>query len=146
MRVKYLIACASLSFAGLASAQATSPDGGAEASQAATVQADPAGAAASTAANATVGATAGTSETATAASQVRATPAGDADLARGAAVNDPAGKLVGTVDSTLGDNVVLSLGKQKVQIPKASIGKTDSGLMVTVTRQQLEAAIAKKAS
>lgn len=74
------------------------------------------------------------------ATTVEATPATDADLAKGAVVNDPAGQPVGTIDSISDAGVVLAVGEQRIQVPKKVIGKTDSGLVIAVTRAQLEAA------
>lgn len=77
---------------------------------------------------------------------VEATPATDADLAKGATVNDPAGQPVGTIDSISDAGVVLAVGEQRIQVPKKVIGKTDSGLVIAVTRAQLEAASKKSPS
>src|SRR5688500_1555060 len=51
---------------------------------------------------------------------VQAKPATDADLTKGAVVNDPAGKPVGTIESTSADGIVLAVGDKKFQIPKSS--------------------------
>jgi hypothetical protein len=80
----------------------------------------------------------------TPAAPVEATPASDADLAKGKVVNDPAGQPVGTIDSISDAGVVLAVGEQRIQVPKKVIGKTDSGLVIAVTRAQLEAASKKR--
>lgn len=102
---------------------------------------------AETTAGADQGSTAGAAQQgAGAEGAVQATPATEADLAKGAVVSDPAGKPVGTVDSTTSDGVVLTVGDKKFQIPRTSIGKNGTGLVTTVTREWLESAAAKQSA
>jgi hypothetical protein len=70
---------------------------------------------------------------------VQVTPATDADFTKGKAVKDLSGQLVGTIDSTTEVGVVLAIGKQLIQVPKSAIGKNDSGLVMAMTRTQVEA-------
>ena len=79
----------------------------------------------------------------TEAGKAQATPATDADLAKGKAVNDPSGQPVGTVDSVTASGVVLMVGERRIQVPKEAIGKTETGLVITTTRAELEAAAEK---
>jgi len=80
------------------------------------------------------------------AESVQGTPATEADLAKGKEVKDKAGATIGTIDSTNGSGVVLSVGEKKIQVPKASVGKNDSGLFIPVTKAELEAAAGKRSS
>ena len=70
---------------------------------------------------------------------LQATPATEADLAKGTAVNDPSGQAVGTVDSITESAVVLAVGERRVQVPRNTIGKNEKGLVIGVTRAELEA-------
>ena len=78
-----------------------------------------------------------------AATPTRDTAKTGAVQAKGKQVNDPSGNEVGTIDSVTAAGVVLAMGKLKVQLPKKSIGKTDSGLVIAMTRAELEAAASK---
>lgn len=71
-----------------------------------------------------------------ASAQTAAAPA----ITVGATVYDTAGGTVGTVDSMSGGNAVVSTGKHKVAIPAASFGKGDKGLLLGMTRDQLDEA------
>jgi hypothetical protein len=77
---------------------------------------------------------------------VQAAPATEADLAKGKVVNDPSGKPVGTIDSTTEAGVVLTVGQKRVQIPRNAIGKNEAGLVISVTKAELEAAAGKASS
>ena len=69
---------------------------------------------------------------------VQATPATDADLAKGNAVKDPSGQPVGTIDSLNDEGVVLVVGERKIQVPRKVIGKNERGLVIALTRTELE--------
>lgn len=58
----------------------------------------------------------------------------------GATVYDTAGGTVGTVDAVNGGNAVVSTGTHKVAIPATSFGKSDKGLLLGMTKAQLDAA------
>ena len=77
---------------------------------------------------------------------VQGTPATDADLTKGKVVKDKAGQTVGTIDSTTDAGVVLSVGEQRIQVPKSAVGKNDGGLFISVTRAELEAAAGKRSA
>jgi hypothetical protein len=68
-----------------------------------------------------------------------------ADLKAGAAVYDEHGGNVGTVESADAKGAVIAIGKARIRIPAGSIGKNERGLVVTMTKEQLEAAAGKKA-
>jgi hypothetical protein len=65
-----------------------------------------------------------------------------ADLKAGTAVYDQNGGSVGTVDSADASGAVISTGKARVKIPMSGIGKNARGLVVAMTKDQLEAAAA----
>jgi hypothetical protein len=69
----------------------------------------------------------------------------EADAKAGAQVFDQKGGLVGTVDSVSAKGVVVNTGKAKAEIPLASFGKNDKGLVMSMTKAELEAASAKAA-
>ena len=68
-----------------------------------------------------------------------------ADLKTGTAVYDQNGGSVGTVESSDAVGAVISTGKARVKIPVAGIGKNARGLVVAMTKDQLEAAAAASA-
>jgi hypothetical protein len=68
-----------------------------------------------------------------------------ADLKAGAAVYDEHGGSVGTVESADAKGAVIATGKARIRIPAGSIGKNDRGLVIAMTKTQLEAAAGKKA-
>lgn len=63
-----------------------------------------------------------------------------ADLQTGAQVRDASGGMVGTVESADADSAVVSTGTIRAEIPLRSFGKNNHGLVISVTRAQLEAA------
>lgn len=67
-------------------------------------------------------------------------PATSTDLRAGAEVRDLNGGVVGTVESVDAAGVVVSTGSVRAQLPAESFGKNDQGLVVTVSRAELEAA------
>ncbi len=81
-------------------------------------------------------------EPAAAATEVKAATA--ADIKAGAEVFDQKGGAVGKVESVAADGVVVSTGTVKAKIPASSLGKSDKGLVIAMTKSEFEAA-AKKA-
>jgi hypothetical protein len=67
-----------------------------------------------------------------------------ADIKAGAQVYDPKGGAVGKVESVAADGVVVSTGSVRAKIPAKSLGKSDKGLVIAMTKSEFEAA-AKKA-
>jgi hypothetical protein len=74
--------------------------------------------------------------------QVKAATA--ADIKAGAEIYDPKGGAVGKVESVAADGVVVSTGSVRAKIPAKSLGKSDKGLVIAMTKSEFEAA-AKKA-
>lgn len=68
--------------------------------------------------------------------------AASANVTAGATVFDPAGNPVGTIESVNGANAVLSTGTAKAAIPVTSFAKGAKGLVVGVTKADLEAQVA----
>jgi hypothetical protein len=77
--------------------------------------------------------------------QVQAQAATAADLTAGATISDPSGQPVGTIDSVSDTGVVLKVGERKIQIPTQSVGKNERGLLIPISRTELEA-VADKAA
>ncbi|MDB5708972.1 MAG: hypothetical protein JWL96_1042 [Sphingomonas bacterium] len=76
-----------------------------------------------------------------------APPAAQApSLAAGATIYDPAGGVVGTIDSIVGDIVVVSTGTNKVSLAKNVFGAGPKGPIISMTKVQLDAAAAQAAS
>ena len=78
-----------------------------------------------------------TNQTTTTQTQVTAATA--ADVKAGVKVFDQTGAEVGTVDSVKGDAAVVNTGKARAEIPLTSFGKNDSGLVISVTKAEIEA-------
>ena len=64
------------------------------------------------------------------------------DFRAGAEVRDPEGGLVGTVESVDEDGAVVSTGNVRAKLPFGSFGKNDRGLVISLSRAELEAAAA----
>lgn len=62
-----------------------------------------------------------------------------ADVKAGASVYDEKGQLVGKVDSVSSAGVVVNTGKARAEIPLSSFGKNDTGLVISVTKAEIEA-------
>ena len=60
----------------------------------------------------------------------------------GATIYDSAGVALGTVASITPQAVILNTGTAQVPVPPASIGKTDKGFAMAMTKADLDAAIA----
>lgn len=63
-----------------------------------------------------------------------------ADFRTGAAVRDTEGGLVGTIESVDAEGAVVSTGRVRARLPFGSFGKNARGLVITLTRAELEAA------
>lgn len=66
-----------------------------------------------------------------------------AGVTAGASVYDPQGGLVGTIEAVEAGQAVLSTGSVKVRVPVTSFGSGSSGLLIGMTKQELEAAAGK---
>jgi len=62
-----------------------------------------------------------------------------ADIKAGASVYDQTGASVGKVDSVDADGAIVNTGEVRAEIPFSSFGKNDKGLVVSVTKADLEA-------
>jgi hypothetical protein len=60
----------------------------------------------------------------------------------GATVYGPDGNEVGKVEKVEGGNAVINTGKNSAAVPASAFGKNDKGLIVSMTRDQLDAAVA----
>jgi hypothetical protein len=67
-----------------------------------------------------------------------------ADVKAGAAVYDSAGATVGTIKSVSAKGAVLDTGKVKVTIPLTSLAKGEKGLLIGMSKAEIEAAAKKK--
>ncbi len=70
-------------------------------------------------------------------------PAGKPDVAAGAQVSDAQGGAVGTIESVSGGNAVVSTGTAKAALPLSAFAQGPNGLIIGMTKAELEAAIAK---
>lgn len=70
-------------------------------------------------------------------------PAAAADIKAGAEVFDQKGGAVGKVEAVEADGVVVSTGSVRAKIPASSLGKGDKGLVIAMTKTELEAAAQK---
>ena len=68
-----------------------------------------------------------------------------ADVKAGAAVFDSSGNSVGKIESVTAKGVVLNTGKVQVTVPLSAFAKNDKGLLIGMTKDEIEAA-AKKSS
>jgi hypothetical protein len=66
-----------------------------------------------------------------------------ADVKAGAAIFDTSGNTVGKIDSVSAKGAVLNTGKVKVTVPISSLAKSDKGLVIAMTKAQVEAAAKK---
>ncbi|PWG02600.1 hypothetical protein [Sphingosinicella humi] len=69
-----------------------------------------------------------------------ATAATAADVQAGAEVRDTDGNVVGTIESVDANGAVIATGEARVQIPVSSFAKDDKGLVIAMTKAELEAA------
>jgi hypothetical protein len=61
------------------------------------------------------------------------------DVKKGASVYDEKGGTVGTVESVSAKEAIVSTGKIRVPIPISSFAKNDKGLVISMTKAELEA-------
>jgi len=86
-----------------------------------------------------------TTEPATTTTQTTTTQTGqvtlatEADVKAGASVYDENGQIVGKVDSVSSKGAIVNTGKARAEIPLSSIGKNDTGLVISVTKDEIEA-------
>ena len=66
-----------------------------------------------------------------------------ADVKAGVSVYDKDGGLIGKIDSVSGKNAIVSTGKVKASIPISSFAKNDKGLVLAMTKAEIEAAAKK---
>lgn len=71
------------------------------------------------------------------------TKATKADVKAGASIFDTSGNAVGKIDSVSAKGAVLNTGKVKVTVPISSLAKSDKGLVIAMTKAQVEAAAKK---
>ncbi len=74
---------------------------------------------------------------------IPAVPATPADLKPNASVYDATGAKVGKIVTVTSAGAVVSTGTAKAEIPTASFAKNAQGLVIGMTKAQLEAAVAK---
>lgn len=72
------------------------------------------------------------------------TQATAADIQAGAPVRDQAGAPVGTIESVSAEGAVVSTGTVRAQLPISSFGKDNQGLVIAMTKIQLEAAAGQR--
>ncbi|PEQ11441.1 hypothetical protein B2G71_16530 [Novosphingobium sp. PC22D] len=77
-----------------------------------------------------------------AAAAAQVAPEVAAILKTGATVYGPQGAEVGTITSVEGANIVLDTGAHKATLPATSLGKNEKGLLISMTKQQLDSAVA----
>lgn len=65
-----------------------------------------------------------------------------ADVTAGATVRDTEGEMVGTVESVNANGAVVATGNSRVQIPVSSFGKNEEGLVLAMSKAELDAAAA----
>ena len=84
------------------------------------------------------------SQAATEAQSGQLTAATVADAKAGASVYDQKGGVVGKIVSATAKGVVVDTGAVRATIPLSSFGKGDKGLVMSMTKAELEAAAKKK--
>lgn len=70
-------------------------------------------------------------------------PSAPPQVTAGAAVSDTTGAAVGTIDMIANGNATINTGTTKVAVPLSAFAKGPNGLMIGLTRSQLEAAVAQ---
>lgn len=73
-------------------------------------------------------------------------PATAADLRSGATVRDTQGGTVGTIESADASGAVVNTGAARARLPLTSFARNDSGLVISMTKAQLEAAARPQAT
>lgn len=69
-----------------------------------------------------------------------------ADVSAGATVRDSRGRRVGTIQSIDADTVLVVRGNRQMRVPLASLYRSGSGLVTSLTRKQLRASANMNAS
>lgn len=64
-------------------------------------------------------------------------------LAVGATVFGPEGGEVGKIEKMEGGNVVIFTGTQRATLPATALGRTEKGLVISMTKAQLDSAVAE---
>ena len=72
-------------------------------------------------------------------------PAASADVKAGASVYDQKGGVVGKIESVDSEGAVVSTGTAKAKVPLSSIAKGEKGLMISMSKAELDAAAKEKA-
>lgn len=65
------------------------------------------------------------------------------NVTAGASVADASGGAVGTIESVSGDNAIVSTGTAKATLPLSAFAQGPNGLMIGMSKADLEAAVAK---
>jgi len=73
------------------------------------------------------------------------TPATETDVTAGATVRDTSGGLVGTIESVGPAGAVIATGTVRAQLPISSFGRSEQGLVIAMTKIELEAAAQRAA-
>ena len=66
------------------------------------------------------------------------------DVREGSPVHDTDGGVVGTIDSVDENGAVVSTGRAKARLPFSSFGRNARGLVISLSRAELEAAVAAR--
>ena len=66
------------------------------------------------------------------------------EVREGNRVFDTHGAVVGTIESTDENGAIVSTGRARARLPFTSFGRNARGLVITMTRAQLEAAVAAR--
>lgn len=143
----FLTAAAMVLPFGMASAQLSSPESSTAdtaVSSDQSVSTQPAGPEAS-AVTAETSAPVDSAATATA-SSAQPVAVAKADVKAGASVSGSDGSTIGKVESVSADAAIISTGKAKAQIPFTSLGKTDKGLVIAMSKSEFEAAASGKSA
>ena len=85
-----------------------------------------------------------TTEPAADATGAKVTAATAADIKKDVPVYDQKGGVVGKIESVSAKGAVVNTGKARAEIPMESFGKNDKGLVMSMTKVELEAAAKKK--
>lgn len=67
------------------------------------------------------------------------TKAAKADFKTGVSVYGQNGELIGTLEAVKAESAVVNTGKTRAEIPSASFGKNDKGLVLGITKAELDA-------
>ena len=80
-----------------------------------------------------------TTTTQTTTTETTVTAATADDLKKDVEVYDQSGGLVGKIDLVKGDAAIVNTGKARAEIPVASFGKNEKGLVVAITKADIDA-------